>query len=283
MNNQISIVAEIGLNYAFGKDKEAFIDNAKRLIDIASVSKCSHVKFQKRNPDIAVPKNQKNKEKVVPWRIKPTTYLQYKVDIEFSMEEMEELFDYSREMEMIPFASVWDIPSAQDMSKITNVAKIPSAKLTERSLLVTTKNLFDYRLLSTGMSTENEIENAVSLLDPKVIFHTNSTYPTPVENMNMGYISHLIEKYPERSIGFSNHAYGIEPMIASSILGVKWIEFHITENHSNWGSDQHSSIEPVGVFKLVKGLRDIQVAFGSGNCNRILYPGEIEKRNTLRG
>jgi len=279
----MNIVAEVGINYAFGDDTSNFLKNVKDLIDIAAVSGCTHVKFQKRNPDVAVPESKKNSPKKVPWRREEITYLKYKKDIEFSLSDMRELFQYSKERGLVPFVSVWDKSSIQDMKFLSRMIKIPSAKLTDWDLLHSTRKEYEFRILSTGMSTEEEIEKAVDILDPQVIMHTNSTYPTPVEDLNMGYILHLKEKYPDKEIGFSNHAYGVEPLIASVFLGITWVEFHITLKHELWGSDQKSSVEPVGVFKVVKGLRDLELAIGKGNESRILYPGEENKRESLRG
>lgn len=277
------IVAEVGINYAFGSNPDLFIKNALDLIDLAAVAGCTHVKFQKRNPNMAVPENKKNSLKKVPWRINETTYLKYKQDIEFSALQMQKLFRYSLDKNIIPFASVWDSLSLQEMKFLTDIVKIPSAKLTDWELLKSARKEYPFRILSTGMSTEEEIEKAVDILNPQVIMHTNSTYPTPVEDLNMGYILHLKEKFPEREIGFSNHAYGIEPIIASRFLGVSWVEFHITLKHELWGSDQAASVEPVGIFKIIKGLRDLELAISKGNEPRILYPGEESKRESLRG
>lgn len=282
MNKDIFTVAEIGINYAFGKSTEDFIGNALRLIDLAVAAGCTHVKFQKRDPLLAVPKDKRNEKKMVPWRDKPTTYLQYKQDIEFDFDQMSYLFDYAATKSVVPFASVWDNKSAELMSKLTNIVKIPSAKITDIALLKKTKKLFDFRIMSTGMSTQNEIFDAVHALDPQVIMHTNSVYPTPVEDSNLGYITYLKRLFPKAEIGYSNHVYGITPMILSVALGVTWIEFHITENHNEWGSDQSASLEPVGLFKVTKAIRDSLLAL-KGDEQRALYPGEEKKKETLRG
>jgi N-acetylneuraminate synthase len=279
----MQIIAEIGINYAHGNNKENFINNAKRLIDIASIGGCTHVKLQKRDPDTSTPESQKNKPKKVPWRKEEITYLQYKKDIEFSIIELNDLFTYARSKNLIPFVSVWDVKSAEDVLPLSCLIKIPSAHLTNDRLLKFCNKLYTTKILSTGMSTEAEIERAVELLNPQIIMHTNSTYPTPVEDLNMGYITHLRKKYPDKDIGFSNHYFGITPMIVSTALGVSWLEFHITEDHTLWGSDQASSVEPVGVFKLTKAINDLKLAFRSGNTDRVLYPGEEKKRESLRG
>jgi N-acetylneuraminate synthase len=278
-----SIIAEIGLNYAYGDNKYNFIPQAKRLIDIAALAGCTHVKFQKRYPDVCVPEAEKEKPKTVPWEKEQITYLQYKKDIEFSFAEMVHLFAYAKEKGVIPFASAWDQVSAGQLSAITDIVKIPSALLTNIKLLSFCQERFTTRMLSTGMSTQEKIDKAIEVFQPEILFHTNSTYPTPIDDVNLGYINYLKKKYPDKKIGFSNHYYGIVPAMASVALGVDWIEVHITENHELWGSDQKASIESNGVFKLVKGIRDLEKALEGGDCPRVPYPGEEEKRITLRG
>ena len=273
----INIIAEIGINH------NGNLDNVYKLIDIASAAGINFVKFQKRNPDICVPENQKNKEKIVPWREEPTTYLQYKKDIEFTFEDYDIINEYCSEKNIDWFASVWDEDSVDFMYDIgQQIVKIPSALLTNLSLLERAEYSFPFRILSTGMSTEEEIDKAVEVLNPQVIMHTNSTYPSPIEDLNFGYIEWLKEKYPKKEIGFSSHYYGIVPLMASVLLRVSWIEFHVTLDHSAWGSDQLSSIEPSGIFKAVKGVRDLEMALSKGYGPRKLLPGEDKKRKTLR-
>lgn len=279
---KIQIVGEIGLNYAFGPDRDQFIFNAKRLIDVCAVAKCDYVKLQKRTPRLCVPEEQKNKLKVVPWRKESITYLQYKEDIEFNYQEYSELMHYALSKNIKLFASVWDWNSVEFMSRFTDIVKIPSAHLTNWELLKKCKNLFSYRLISTGMSTEKEIEKAIEVFDPHVVFHTNSTYPTPIENLNMGYIDWLRVTYPDKEIGYSNHYYGLVPLMASVYLKVNWVEFHVCLSHANWGSDQLSSVEPAGIFKVVKGIRDLELSY-LGDQSRNLLPGEEEKLKSLRG
>ena len=292
----VPIIAEIGINH------NGEMSLAKELIRIASVSGCNFVKFQKRNPDICVPEEKKNEMKVVPWENEPITYLQYKKDIEFNIEQYKELFDYAKELGLTPFASVWDIESAKEMSTLTHICKIPSAKINDLELLEYCHLNFQFSMMSTGMSTEPEIEIAVFILDPDVIFHTNSEYPSPIEDLNLLYIKHLKRKFGSytpmedltftpieflqrrkntRYIGYSNHFYGLTPCFASVALGAEFIEVHITKDHRMWGSDHSSSVEPTGLFKLVKGIRDLEEAL-KGDQLRTLYPGEIKKLKSLR-
>ena len=131
------------------------------------------------------------------------------------------------------------------------------------------------------MSTEEEIEKAVHFAKPDVIMHTNSTYPSPIEELNLGYISYLKKKFWDLDIGYSGHEYGLVTTFATVPLGVKWIERHITLDRTMWGSDQLASIEPAGLFKLVKGIRDIESCLG-GNDDRTILPSEKMKLKSLR-
>jgi len=279
----INIVGEIGINFAFGNDTSKFMSHVEKLIDIASVAGFNYVKLQKRNPEIAVPKNQWDKIKDVPWREGYNTYIQYKKDIEFTFEDYKHIYNRCAKQEIESFVSVWDIDSAFEMSHLYQMVKIPSAKLTDWVLLEECSSLYTTTILSTGMSTEEEIKKAVDILNPDVIMHTNSVYPTPIADLNLGYIQWLTEKYPKKEIGYSSHYYGIKDIFSVVSLGITWIEKHITLDHSNWGSDQKASIEPHGFFELVKGIRDIEKGLEKGYNARTLYPGEEIKKESLRG
>lgn len=273
--NHVNIVAEVGINHNGDKGK------AKRLIDIASVAGCDYVKFQKRNPDLCVPEEQKNKPKRVPWREEETTYLQYKKDIEFDMDQYTYLFNYALCRDVVPFASVWDIESAEQLKSLTDMVKIPSALMTDTNLLDYCRDNFDYRILSTGMSEEFEVDWSIRTFKPDVIMHTNSVYPSRVEDLRLGYITHLKNNY-SKEIGYSNHFFGLTPCFAAVALGATWIEVHICEDHRDWGTDQSSSVEPAGLIKLVRGIRDLQLAL-DGNGPREIIPSEMEKRKILKG
>ena len=276
MKNKIQIVGEIGINH------NGNLKTTKKLIDIASIAGCDYVKFQKRTPEICVPKNQRDKKKIVPWHDKPITYLQYKKDVEFGQEDYMQIDNYCEEKDIKWFASAWDVESVYFLMNFNkDLIKVPSAHLTNYRLLKYCRTNFDKVILSTGMSTEKEIDEAVKIGDTDIIFHTNSVYPTPIADLNLGYIEWLQKKYPFKEIGFSSHYYGIVPAIASIYLNVQWVEVHITLDHAMWGSDQLSSIEPSGLFKLVKGIRNLEEA-SKGNKPRELFPNEDKKLESLR-
>ena len=272
--DQTKIIAEIGINH------NGSVDICKKLINVASSAGCNYAKIQKRTPDLCVPENQKNKIRSTPWG--DMTYLDYKKRIEFNEEEIQELAFYANEQNIGLFASVWDVPSSELMAKYTKITKIPSALITDLDLCKHARDNFETLIISTGMSTEKEIEACVIACDPDVIMHTNSTYPAPVKELNLNYIKWLQCKYLDRKIGYSGHEYGLVSTFASVALGVEWVERHITLNHNMWGSDHLSSLEPSGLFKLVKGIRDIEESFSIPTGPRVLTEGEKPKRESLR-
>ena len=256
-----NIVAEIGINH------NGDINIAKNLIDIAKTAGCDYVKFQKRNPEICVPIHMKDKQKNTPWG--EMTYLEYKKKIEFNEEEYIELFKYCANKNIKCFASVWDRDSVDFMvdKMKCDTGKIPSALLTNMELCIYARSKFQFLIISTGTSTENEIDKCIKYINPDVIMHTNSTYPCPVEDLNLNYITHLKNKYQNNyqyrnpEIGYSGREFGLVTTFATLPLGVTWIERHITLDRTMWGSEQMSSVEPTGLIKLVKGIRDIEKAF----------------------
>ena len=250
------------------------------LIDVASVAGCDFVKFQKRNPDICVPEHQKNKLKQTPWG--EMTYLDYKYRTEFSNAHYDVLFNYAQEKNIGIFASVWDEDSVDFMKEYTPMMKIPSALITNDALLSYAREHSEYLMISTGMSTEEEIVHAIKIGDPDLIFHTNSTYPSPVEELNLNYIQWLRENYPTRDIGYSGHEYGLVTTFAAVSVGATWVERHITLDRTMWGSDQMASVEPIGLMKLVNGIKNIDKSLGHYGPRSVLK-SELEKRETLRG
>ena len=268
------IIAEIGINH------NGSVETAKKLIDVASVSGCDFVKFQKRNPDVCVPEDQKYKRRDTPWG--EMSYIEYKYKMEFDDSQYDELFSYAESKGIGIFASVWDIDSVDFMRRYTGTMKVPSALITNNNLLFYARDKSDYLMISTGMSEEKEIENATMISNPDLIFHTNSTYPSPIGELNLNYINWLKEKYPSKEIGYSGHEYGLVTTFAAVAMGASWVERHITLDRTMWGSDHLSSVEPMGLMKLVKGIRDIEKSLGEGGP-RELFDSEMKKRKALRG
>ena len=278
--NMTNIIAEIGINH------NGDIEIAKELIKLASVAGCTHVKFQKRNPDVCVPEEQKSKLRQTPWG--EMTYIEYKYKMEFGTEEFDEIDKFCKTMNIEWFASVWDLDSVDFMSNYKNndgksVMKIPSALITNDKLIKYAREKSDYLMISTGMSNEDEIEKCIEVCNPDLIFHTNSTYPSPVEELNLGYITWLKDKYPNKEVGYSGHEYGLVTTFATVALGATWIERHVTLDRGMWGSDHSASVEPSGLIKLVKGIKDIDSSIQLGNSPRECLGGELSKRKSLRG
>ena len=268
------IIAEIGINH------NGSVELAKRLIDTAVVAGCDFAKFQKRTPDICVPEDQKLKLRETPWGT--ISYIDYKKKIEFEKEEYDELYSYIKDKPIEIFASVWDKESSDFMSKYTDYAKIPSALITNHELCRHARDSFKTLIISTGMSTEKEIEECMKICQPDVIMHTNSTYPTPIKELNLGYIAWLKDKWSDKEVGYSGHEYGLVTTFAAVAMGSTWVERHITLDRTMWGSDHIASVEPQGLIKLVKGIRDIELSLGTGGP-RVCAGGELDKRKSLRG
>lgn len=271
----VKIISEIGINH------NGSMDICKKMILLSKVAGADYVKIQKRNPDVCIPEDQKNKMRKTPWGT--MTYLEYKKHIEFNEEQIKELVDFSNELNITFFASVWDLDSVKIMSKYTKIAKIGSASINDLELCKATRQAFDFVIISTGMSTEEEIEAAVEASKPDVIMHTNSTYPCPPEDLNLNYIKYLQKKWGNQAeIGYSGHEYGLVTTYAAVAIGSSWIERHITLDRNMWGSDHSSSIEPDGLIKLVKGIRSIEKATQYEPGPRKQFKGENAKKESLR-
>ena len=275
------IIAEIGINH------NGDIDIAKKLIDIAAVAGCDAVKFQKRNPDVCVPEHQKNVMRDTPWG--EMTYLEYKYKVEFGKEEYDEIDSYCKAQGIRWSASPWDRDSLEFLSQYDiPFIKIPSAMLTNYTLINAASLTGKDVILSVGMSTIEEIDAAVNILKHNTQFtdynysllHCNSTYPAKLEDLNLSRIRTLKHLYA-CDIGYSGHEFRLGTSVAAVYLGATIIERHITLDRSMWGTDQLSSVEPQGLFKLVSGIRELETAYG----DPIIEPteGEKEIRKKLRG
>jgi N-acetylneuraminate synthase len=267
------IIAEIGIN-ANG-DTEI----AKKLIDWAVISGCDYVKFQKRTPEMCVPEDQKDTPKKTPWG--EMTYLEYKKKIEFNKKDYSQIDEYCKG-KIKWFASVWDVISCNFMRNFCTVGKIPSCLITDVELCMFARNCFETLIISTGMSSEKQIENCIKVCNPDIILHTISAYPSHVSELNLNYILHLKDKYPNKKIGYSGHEFGLTTTFAAATLGAEYIERHITLDRTMWGSDQMASVEPHGLIKLVKGIRDIELSLGKGGDRKILESEKIKLKH-LRG
>lgn len=253
------LVAEIGINH------NGDLDNVFKLIDNSKKSGFNCVKFQKRTPELSTPDSQKNVLRETPWG--EMTYLDYKKRIELSKDSYEEIDSYCKEIGIDWTASCWDIPSVEFISNFdVPFIKIASASLTDKELIQEIINIKKPIVLSTGMSTMDDIQKAVSLLSRSelILLHATSSYPCPNEELNINMVKTLKNKYPNLIIGYSGHEVGLASTLAAVALGAKIVERHITLSRAMWGTDQAASIEYSGMVKLVKDIRIIENALGDG-------------------
>ncbi|WP_164926938.1 N-acetylneuraminate synthase family protein [Chlorobaculum tepidum] len=271
----VYVIAEIGINH------NGSLEVAKKLIEGAAQAGCDAVKFQKRTPELCVPMDQRLIERDTPWG--RMTYMDYRYKVEFGFEEYSEIDAYCREKGIAWFASCWDEEAVDFMEQFNPPCyKAASASLTDLTLLKKTKATGRPLIISTGMSTMEEVDAAVNELGREnlLIAHTNSTYPCPVEELNLRMIHTLQQRYPDNPIGYSGHEVGLATTWAAVALGATFVERHVTLDRAMWGSDQAASVEISGMSRLVSNIRDIEKALGDG-VKRV-YDGEAAARKKLR-
>jgi N-acetylneuraminate synthase len=252
------IVAEIGVNH------NGDIDTAKKLIDAAVHAQVDAVKFQKRTPELCVPEEQRDFMRETPWGY--ISYMEYRQRVEFGEDEYKELDRYCHQLGVRWFVSVWDEPSVDFMEVFDPPCyKIPSAALTDHDLLRHARKTGRNLILSTGMSTMEQIKAAVDVLgtDNLLVTHSTSTYPCQPSELNLRMIETLLETFP-CPIGYSGHEVGLVPTVVAIALGACLVERHITLDRAMWGSDQAASVEPQGFERLVKYIRVSERALGDG-------------------
>lgn len=267
------IIAEIGINH------NGDLEIAKKLIDEAVVAGCDAVKLQKRTIDVVYTKEELLKPRENPFG---ATNGDLKRGLEFSEEKYRQIDSYCKEKGIIWFASPWDASSVDFLEKFgVPCHKIASACLTDTELLERIKLTGKPVILSTGMSTIEEIKKAVEILgqDNLAILHCTSTYPSKIEELNLKVILWLKENF-NCPVGFSSHVTGIaEPLVAAA-LGANIIEVHITLDRAMWGSDQAASLEPNGLNRLVRDIRNLNLSLGSGQ--KIVFESEKPILQKLR-
>ena len=268
------IIAEIGINH------NGDLDIAKKLIDTAVISGCTAVKFQKRTPELCVPEDQKNLIRETPWG--NMTYLDYRYRVEFGEDEYSQIDRYCREKGIHWFASSWDIQSVQFIEQFNPVChKVSSALLTDDEFLETVKRTGRPFILSTGMSTMEEVQKAVTVLGKKnmLLAHSTSTYPCAPDELNLRMIQTLKQEFGV-PVGYSGHEVGLQTTCAAVAIGACFVERHITLDRASWGSDQAASVEPAGLIRLVRDIRVIEQALGDG-VKRV-YESEMDSKKRLR-
>ena len=268
------IIAEIGINH------NGDLDIAKRLIDAAVLAGCDAVKFQKRTPELCVPPEQRDVMRETPWGV--MTYMDYRYRVEFGADEYAEIDRYCEEKGILWFASCWDEEAVDFLEAFDPVCyKIASASLTDDDLLRRYRATGRPLMLSTGMSTPEQIRRAVALLDAErlLLAHTTSSYPCPPDELNLRMIETLRAEF-DVPVGYSGHEVGLQTTCAAVVLGACFVERHVTLDRAMWGSDQAASVEPWGLMRLVRDIRVIEAALGDGF--KRVYDSEVPIMHRLR-
>ena len=270
----VYIVGEIGINH------NGDIEIVKKLVDVAAETGLNAVKFQKRTPELAVPRDQWDIERDTPWGV--MKYIDYRHKVEFSQSEYQEISDYCAAKGVDWFASPWD-EEAVDFLEGFDVPcyKVASASVTDIPLLEKIRSTGRPVIMSSGMSTMDEIRAGVDALDREnlLICHSTSAYPCDPTELNLKMIGTLAEEFGV-PIGYSGHETGLSTTVAATVLGACLVERHITLDRAMWGSDQSASVEPQGVARLVRDIRVVESAMGDGV--KKVYDSEIGAMQKLR-
>jgi N-acetylneuraminate synthase len=251
----------------------------KRLIAVAATAGCNAVKFQKRTVDVVYSAEELSKPRESPFG---ATNGDLKRALEFGVQEYEEIDAYCKALGMPWLASCWDEQALEALRPFALPCfKIASALLTDDRLLEKTRELGKPVILSTGMSTLEEIDHAVDILGKRdlILLHACSAYPASYEELNLRVISRLRERYGV-PVGYSGHETGIPSSVAAVVLGACCVERHITLDRAMWGTDHAASLEPNGITRLVRDIRLIEKSLGDG-VKRV-YDSEIPVRDKLR-
>ncbi len=269
------LIAEIGINH------NGSLDVALKLMEEAAKAGFDAVKFQKRSPEICTPRDQWDIMRDTPWgRMR---YIDYRHKVEFGEAEYAAIDKFAKEHHISWFASCWDEPSVDFLQQFdVALYKAASASLTDIDLLKKKKATGKPLIISTGMSTMEEITGAVNQIgtDNLLLAHATSAYPCAVNELNLRMIHTLQGLYPEVPIGYSGHETGLATTLAAVALGACFVERHVTLDRAMWGSDQAASVEPAGMSRLVRDIRDIEAALGDGV--KKVYDSEVGQRQKLR-
>lgn len=268
------LIAEIGINH------NGSLDTAKEMIMAAQETGADAVKFQKRTPELCVPKDQWDIMRETPWGY--ISYLEYRKKVEFGIEEYKVIDAFCRELGIDWFVSVWDETAIEFMETFKPICyKVPSASLTDVNLLKKIRSTGRPIILSTGMSTLEQIESSVKEigLDNLVLMHATSAYPCDPMELNLRMIETLRQQYA-CPIGYSGHEVALITSVVAVSLGACMVERHFTLDRAMWGGDQSASVEPGGFRKLVKYIRVTEMALGDG-VKRV-YDSEKSSLKKLR-
>ena len=258
----IFIIAEIGINH------NGDVEIAKQLIDVAKIAGADAVKFQKRNIDLVYTKEMLDSLRESPWG---TTQREQKEGLEFGLDEYKEIDVYCKEKGIEWFASAWDLESQKFLRQFDlKYNKIASAMIVYEDLLREVASEKKHTFISTGMTEFEQIDRAVDIFKradcPFELMHCVSTYPMADEDANLNCIKTLCDRY-QCNVGYSGHEVGLAVSYAAAALGITSLERHITLDRAMYGSDQASSVEPMGLIQLVGAVRKIEKAMGNGEIS----------------
>lgn len=271
--NPCFVVAEIGINH------NGSVDTAIELINAAADAGCQAVKFQKRTVELVYSPEELARPRENPFG---STNGDLKRGLEFGEAAYRRIDNHCRKRGILWFASCWDEPSVDFMEGFDPPCyKIASALLTHGDLLRHHRQTGRPIILSTGMSSMEEIRQAVSILGTEnlVLLHCTSTYPSKPDELNLRVI-HSLQREFDCPIGYSGHEVGLQTTVAAATLGASMVERHITLDRAMWGSDQAASVEPLGMSRMVRDIRAVEAALGDGN--KVVYESELPIRDKLR-
>jgi N-acetylneuraminate synthase len=259
-SKKIFLIGEIGINH------NGSVENAKALILIAKKVGFDAVKFQKRTPEVTTPKNKASTLRDTPWG--KITYLEYKKKIEFNKKEFDQIDKFCKKINIIWFASPWDIESNNFLhSYKLKYNKIASPMLTNLNLLKAVAKQKRFTFISTGMSKINDIKTAIKIFRKHKckfnLMHCVSAYPCRDEDLNLSLIQVYKKKF-KVNVGYSGHEKSVSPGLMAACLGATSIERHITLDRTMWGTDHAASLEEDGMRSLVKMIRKFESSIGDG-------------------
>ena len=267
------IIAELGINH------QGSLETALQLIDAAKEAGCDAVKFQARTielvytpAELAAPRDS----------VFGTTNGDLKRGLEFSVDQFRVIDAYCHDRAMDWSASCWDVQSVDRIAAFSHPwLKIPSALITNDELLRAYRDTALPIWMSTGMSTWEEIDHAVSMTGAQVLLHCHSSYPSPLDEINLACIKSFKERYPGVRVGYSSHTVSPWPCLMAAVYGAEVIEFHLTLDRTMWGSDQSASLEPHAAKKLVEEIRTWERCKGDGE-KRVYASEELVKAKLRR-
>jgi N-acetylneuraminate synthase len=267
------VAAEIGINH------NGDMEIAKRLISVAVAAGCQAVKFQKRTVDVVYTREELARERESPFG---TTNGDLKRGLELGLEQYRQIDRYCREVNILWFASCWDEASVDFIELFSPPCyKIASASLTDDALLRHIRSKGRPVILSTGMSSLEQVDHAVEILGKRdlIVLHACSAYPSAYGDLNLRAMASLKARLGV-PVGYSGHETGLSSTIAAVALGASVVERHVTLDRAMWGTDQAASLEPNGITRLVRDIRLVESAMGDGV--KKVQPSEVPVMKKLR-